>query len=80
MRREHLLRIGLVFVLLLLGWLSWQWSHVVTPDPATTTEVQAFRAWFWERRNLDLLAQAGLLFVGALGIAALMPEYDEDPL
>ena len=32
-----------------------------------------FRRWFWESRSLDLVAQAGLIFAGALGIAALLP-------
>ena len=28
----------------------------------------------WESRSLDLVAQVGLIFVGALGIAALLPK------
>ena len=48
-----------------------------------TGEVQAgepdrsFREWFWESRALDLIAQAGLIFAGALGIAALLPREKE---
>ena len=48
-----------------------------------TSEVSAdepdrsFREWFWESRALDLVAQAGLIFAGALGIAALLPREKE---
>jgi hypothetical protein len=37
-----------------------------------------FRLWFWEHRGLDLVAQVGLIFAGALGIAALLPRGDEE--
>ena len=43
------------------------------PEPAEGS----FRQWFWESRSLDLVAQVGLIFVGALGIAALLPR-DKD--
>jgi hypothetical protein len=39
----------------------------------------SFRQWFWESRSLDLAAQVGLIFVGALGIAALLPRGEEEP-
>ena len=38
----------------------------------------SFRQWFWESRSLDLAAQVGLIFVGALGIAALLPRGKEE--
>jgi hypothetical protein len=38
---------------------------------------RSFREWFWESRALDLVAQAGLIFAGALGIAALLPREKE---
>ena len=38
---------------------------------------RSFREWFWESRALDLVAQAGLIFTGALGIAALLPREKE---
>ena len=38
----------------------------------------SFREWFWERRGLDLVVQVGLIFAGALGIAALLPREKED--
>ena len=39
----------------------------------TSTAEGSFRQWFWESRGLDLVAQVGLIFAGALGIAALLP-------
>jgi hypothetical protein len=38
---------------------------------------RSFREWFWESRALDLVAQVGLIFAGALGIAALLPREKE---
>jgi len=44
------------------------------PDGKDASESAAFRQWLWERRSLDLAVQVGLIFVGALGIAALLPK------
>jgi hypothetical protein len=38
---------------------------------------RSFREWLWESRALDLVAQVGLIFSGALGIAALLPREKE---
>jgi hypothetical protein len=43
------------------------------PIRGTSTE-DLFRQWFWESRGLDLVAQMGLIFAGALGIATLLPQ------
>jgi len=67
--REHVAWIGAVVVLLIAGLLIGQ-QFLVPPDDA---QVASFRQWFWESRSLDLVAQVGLIFVGALGIAALLP-------
>ncbi len=75
MRSERLIWAGLVVVVLLAGWLV---GRTLDPeDRRDTQEATAFRAWFWERRTLDLLAQVGLLFAGALGVAALLPSRAE---
>ena len=37
-----------------------------------------FRQWLWESRGLDLLVQGGLIFAGALGVAALLPRGKEE--
>ena len=71
MRTERLIWAGFVVVVLLAGWLV---GHSLDPGAEKDTQAAtAFRAWFWERRTLDLLAQVGLLFAGALGVAALLP-------
>jgi len=48
-------------------------------DPTRGTSAEgSFRPWFWESRGLDLVAQVGLIFAGALGIAALLPQGNEE--
>lgn len=45
--------------------------------PAEGAE-DGFRAWFWEKRGLDIIVQVILVFAGALGIAAILPVEEED--
>ncbi|MDY7078678.1 MAG: hypothetical protein SXV54_17330, partial [Chloroflexota bacterium] len=66
MNREHATWVGAVIVLLTVGLLIGQ--HFLAPPE--DTQIAPFRQWFWESRSLDLAAQVGLIFVGALGIAA----------
>ena len=80
MGRDDLAWILLVIVLLVASYLLGQrifGSEAVetTADPAASSAVEqsTFRIWFWEERGLDIAAQVGLLFVGTLGIAALLP-------
>ena len=70
------LLLGLLIVLLLLGgfWVGRRFIVDTRDAPASGS----FRQWFWEKRSLDLAAQAGLIFVGALGTAALLPRDKED--
>lgn len=74
MNREHVAWIGTVAVLLVAGLLLGQ-QFLVPPDDA---HVGAFRQWFWDSRSLDLIVQVGLIFAGALGIAALLPRDKEE--
>lgn len=69
------LLLALLVVLLLLGgfWVGRRFDADRKP-PA----LDSFRQWFWEKRSLDLAVQAGLIFVGALGTAALLPRDKED--
>ncbi len=64
----------LLALLLIVGLLvgQWLWGPLEEPPP------DSFRVWWWEHRELDVLAQVGLVFVGALGIAALMPAEGEE--
>jgi len=72
--REYAAWIGAVVVLLIVGLLIGR-QFMARPDDA---RVASFRQWFWESRSLDLAVQVGLIFVGALGIAALLPRSKED--
>ncbi len=74
LQREHVAWAGAVVVLLIAGLLIGR-QFLAPPDDA---QIAPFRQWFWESRSLDLLAQVGLIFVGALGIAALLPRDKED--
>ena len=70
----------LITLLLLAGFLIGQRFIPVEPAqvlPQTENDEGAFRRWFWETRSLDLAVQVGMIFVGALGIAALLPRNKE---
>ena len=74
LQREHVTWAGAVVVLLVIGLLIGR-QFLAPPDDA---QIAPFRQWFWESRSLDLVAQVGLIFVGALGIAALLPRDKEE--
>ena len=69
MSREYAIWAGAAVSLLTVGFLLGSW-FLTPPDNA---DAGSFRQWFWENRSLDLLVQVGLIFTGALGIAALLP-------
>lgn len=76
MSRDDLPWILLVIVLLVASYMLGQRIlGLETIEPATepAAERSTFRLWFWEERGLDIAVQIGLLFVGTLGIAALLP-------
>jgi hypothetical protein len=88
--REYIAWIGVVVLLLLVGLLIGR-QFLPRPDDASAAQRPepfgypqdlpvegSFRQWFWESRGLDLAAQVGLIFVGALGIAALLPRGREE--
>lgn len=56
---------ALIVLGLIVG--RWLWNPSDLPPPSS------FRVWWWENRELDVAVQVGLVFAGALGIAALMP-------
>ncbi|MEJ5311603.1 MAG: hypothetical protein WHX52_17725 [Anaerolineae bacterium] len=77
MNRERALQIGVVVALLVAGMLVGA-LFSVTPEAADSTAASnVFREWFWEQRSLDLLVQVALIFVGALGVAAVLPKHNE---
>ena len=73
MNLEYVVWTVAVIVLLLGGMFVGQ-QYMTLPSETNAT---AFRQWFWEARSLDLAVQVGLIFVGALGIAALLPRGKE---
>ena len=79
MARERIAWILLVTVLLIASLLIGRHFLLGGSDAQEAEPADgSFREWFWERRGLDLVAQAGLIFAGALGIAALLPREKED--
>ena len=74
MKNNRLLLL-IVVILLLSGWIL---SQVLKPGEPSRQGETGFRAWFWEQRALDLAVQVALIFAGALGIAAILPEEDEN--
>ena len=82
MNREDIPWIAIIVLLLAAGfWIGQQFSSLgseeQTADPPDAVQ-PSFRQRFWEDRSLDLAVQVGLIFVGALSIAALLPEHRED--
>jgi hypothetical protein len=71
---------GIILVLLTLGagLIIGRWFGAI-PEPIMPEGVEAFRIWFWSNRSIDLAVQVGLIFAGALGVAAVLPSpYEED--
>lgn len=77
MNRERARQIGLIATLLIMGVLVGRYFHVASADAAATAASNVFREWFWEQRSLDLMVQVTLIFVGALGVAAVLPKHEE---
>ena len=81
MKREHAVWLIIVLVLVTGGVFLGRW--LVADVPAEELNQQpkdtAFREWLWERRALDLVTQAGLMFAGALGVAAILPGNEDIP-
>ena len=75
MGREDIPWIVILVVLVVVGFLIGQRYVAPSTPEATAPEAakMAFRSRFWEERGLDLGVQVGLVFVGTLGIAALLP-------
>jgi hypothetical protein len=71
MNREVLRGAIIIVLLLSLGALL---GERFKPLSSSELESNPFRAWFWEQRTFDLLAQVGLIFAGALGVAAILPQ------
>lgn len=81
MRREVAAWLVIVVALLVGGLLLGRRlpADVPADEPNRHPTDAAFREWFWDRRALDLVAQAGLIFAGALGVAAILPGNEDLP-
>jgi hypothetical protein len=77
MSRERLTWTITLVVVLLTGLLIGRQFLLYTSEAQGDKLDRPFREWFWESRALDLVAQVGLIFAGALGIAALLPREKE---
>jgi len=75
MKRNTTILLAAVFSLLLIGWILFQ---TINQDSPSRSDNTGFRSWLWDKRGLDLIVQAILVFAGALGIAAILPVEDED--
>ncbi len=75
MNLENLTRIGGIALLLIGGLLVGR--MVRPPQSMVVSTIDTFRTWFWEHRTLDLWVQVGLIFAGALGVAAVLPKHGE---
>ena len=81
MTRDYVGCLIIAIVLMAVGLLFGRW--LVATTPATVNDIEgsapAFRNWLWRQRSLDLLTQVSLIFAGALGVAALLPDQEETP-
>lgn len=76
MRHDYTIWLIIALLLLVAGLAIGHWAVRDRADATTNLEIPddgGFRQWFWERRTLDLITQVGLIFAGALGVAALLP-------
>jgi len=74
MKRNQVILIVLVTFLLIAGLVIFR---LLNSEQIRTVTDDGFRAWFWQKRGLDLIAQIVLVFAGALGIAAILPVEDD---
>lgn len=71
MKRSINIMVIFAFILLFAGGaLFLLFNRNVPPAETMTT----FQSWLWEKRGLDLVVQVLLVFSGALGIAAILPD------
>lgn len=77
MSRNRLLWAVVLGALLVSGWALGH--NVLREAAAASAEAPLdFRTWFWTHRSFDLAVQAGLIFAGALGVAAVLPRQKEE--
>jgi hypothetical protein len=80
MKRAVLLRAFVLLAFLaVLAYLSWEvLTGPLEVQTAPVLPEDEFQQWFWSLRSLDVAVQVALLFVSALGVAALLPSRSEE--
>ena len=77
MNNERLIGAFLVLLTLSCGLIIGRWLDA-TPEHVIPEGAETFRTWFWSNRSIDLAVQVGLIFAGALGVAAVLPPLHEE--
>lgn len=72
-KRSWVIYFAFVFILISLGWFAFRWLN-----PTLIVEADGFQDYLWTYRSLDIITQLLLMFAGALGIAALLPNEEDD--
>lgn len=72
-KRSWVIYLAFVFILISLGWFAFRWLN-----PTLIVEEDGFQDYLWTYRSLDIITQVLLMFAGALGIAALLPNEEDD--
>jgi hypothetical protein len=79
MKSERWIGVLLVLLSLVSGLVIGRWLGA-TPAYVIPEGPETFRTWFWSHRSIDLAVQVGLMFAGALGVAAILPPpHEESP-
>jgi hypothetical protein len=77
MKNDRVVGVVLVIIALGTGLLIGRGFDAM-PEVTPPVGPEVFRSWFWSHRSIDLAVQVGLIFAGALGVAAVLPAGDED--
>jgi hypothetical protein len=77
MKNERVLGAFLVILILGSGLIMGRWLGA-EPEYVYPEGAETFRTWFWSHRSMDLAVQVGLIFAGALGVAAVLPPLHEE--
>jgi hypothetical protein len=72
-KRSWVIYLALVIILISLGWFAFRWLN-----PTLIVKEDGFQEYLWTYRSLDIITQVLLMFAGALGIAALLPNEEDD--
>lgn len=79
MKTEHLTGVFAVLIILAIGLLLGRWLGA-SPEYVMAEGAESFRTWYWSQRSIDLAVQVGLIFAGALGVAAVLPPIHKEDL